>query len=199
MWENLESRLLLSASLSGGVLTINGTDRNDNIYTHTNGSSLIVFFNGAETRFRAANVSRIVINGRAGDDYILNGAANIPARLTGGAGNDFLSGGSQDDTLSGGAGNDSLYGQAGSDSLDGGEGDDILAGGIGDDLLDGGGGADQLLGGGGDDWIISRDSTHDTVNGGDGQDTGALDDLLDSSSGIEQLIPPGSQVNPPHR
>lgn len=31
MWENLESRLLLSASVTAGVLTINGTDRNDNI------------------------------------------------------------------------------------------------------------------------------------------------------------------------
>jgi Ca2+-binding RTX toxin-like protein len=134
MIEKLESRLHLAASLTKGILTIEGTSRNDNIYTRELGSGIVVFMNNIQARFPASRVDRIVINGLGGHDYILNGAADVSCVLDGGMGNDLLSGGLKDDTLIGGPGNDRLYGQSGDDVIDGGPGIDRMIGGPGDDM-----------------------------------------------------------------
>lgn len=135
MLEALENRIFLSTSLVRGVLTINGTDGNDTISTRLQGSSVVVSFNGQQNRFPARGVKLIVINGRGGDDFILNGAGKIPSKLNGGAGNDVLSGGLGDDTLVGGSGQDRLYGQGGDDVFTAGAGTDTINGGLGYDTV----------------------------------------------------------------
>ncbi len=96
----------------------------------------------------AATLGRLVAYAQAGDDTaIVLGSLSLPARLDGGAGDDFLSGGPGDDWLDGGGGNDVLVGDAGNDVLLGGAGRDILIGGAGADRLDGGGGEDVLIAG----------------------------------------------------
>jgi len=205
MLEHLENRLLLSAKLTGGLLAISGTARADTIHTRLVGASVVVFLNGRETRYQAAAVSTIVINGKAGNDFIVNGAGAIPSRLIGGAGNDLLSGGLGNDTISGGPGNDRLYGQDGDDLLDGGAGNDVLTGGPGNDtasyagrimpvrvFLDGspGGqrgeadiltGIENIIGGAGDDLLVG-DADDNILRGGPGNDT------LDGQGGQDTLL-----------
>jgi Ca2+-binding RTX toxin-like protein len=134
MIEILESRQLLSATLSHGVLSVVGSQRNDTIDVRIEGSSIIVFENAVASRFSASGVKRIVINSRRGDDFVTNGAGAIPAWIDGGPGNDVISGGLGNDTLIGGPGNDTMYGQGGNDVFLGNDGyADVIVGGRGDD------------------------------------------------------------------
>ena len=77
-----------------------------------------------------------------GDVIELASDVNVPARLHGGEGRDFLSGGAAADELHGDGGLDKLMGRGGNDTLRGGEGNDELVGGPGADILDGGPGED---------------------------------------------------------
>lgn len=209
MLEPLENRLMLSARLSAGVLAVNGTPRADTIHTRIAGAALAVFVNGREMRFAAASVTRIVINGKAGNDFIVNGARAVPSRLIGGPGNDLLSGGLGDDTLSGGPGNDRLYGQDGDDLLDGGADRDVMVGGPGNDTVSYAGrkapvavyldgspsgqrgegdvllGIENIIGGSGDD-ILVGDAGNNVLRGGPGADTltgnGGEDVLLEEDT-----------------
>lgn len=135
LFETLEDRWMLSASLSHGVLRVNGTNRNDTIYTRIQGPNLVVFQNGATFRAPAAKVRGVVINARGGNDFVLHGAGAIPATLIGGAGDDMLSGSWGDDVLAGGPGGDRMIGQGGDDLFDGGVGDDTMIGGPGSDTV----------------------------------------------------------------
>ena len=105
----------------------------------------------------AANISRIVMFGRAGNDTLkvdprlgivaqlfgedgndaLNGAGG-PDTLVGGPGNDYFKGGAGQDLILGGEGHDTLYGEAGIDALFGEVGNDSLFGGTENDVLQGG-------------------------------------------------------------
>jgi Ca2+-binding RTX toxin-like protein len=58
----------------------------------------------------------------------VNGDANIPLTIFGGAGNDVLLGGGVVDTINGGPGNDTISGGAGADTLNGDDGADIIQG-----------------------------------------------------------------------
>lgn len=136
MLEMLENRMLLSATLTRGLLVINGTPAADTIHVDLQAARLVVLVNGSEQSFRARSVKAISINGRDGDDFIVSAAGAIPARISGGAGDDLLSGGFGPDTLLGGDGSDQLFGQAGDDLLDGGMGNDRLNGGPGNDTAD---------------------------------------------------------------
>ncbi len=194
MIECLEERRLLSITLAGGVLNIPGTVRSDVIATRIVGKNVVVTLNTVESRFALAKVHSIVINGGNGNDFIVNGAGTIPARLIGGAGNDMLSGGNGDDTLCGGAGNDRLCGQYGDDLLDGGTGNDIIVGGFGNDTVTYGdrirpvavdlsqgtggeagehdsiSGVENIIGGSGED-SLTGDSNDNIIWGGAGDDT----------------------------
>ncbi len=177
--EGLERRCLLSASLTGGVLTIEGTRRADLIdvaptILRAGRAGLKVTVDGHVSFFRARAVQKIRITaGTGNDDVRLNTSAPvivpnpftgrsstqyvnplaIPATVSGGGGNDTLVGGWGDDLLTGDAGNDSLAGDDGRDTLLGGEGDDTLAGGSGVDTVEGGNGNDDVAG---DRAIIDR-------------------------------------------
>ena len=139
-FESLESRLLLSTSwISHGTLTISGTPGNDLISVSLRPRQISVRVHAGKTAvrpyrsFRRAMVRRIVINARAGNDYVQLTNVSLPAFIFGGPGNDTLVGGSGPDTFLGQAGDDSLVGMGGNDLLDGGPGTNIIQGGDGQD------------------------------------------------------------------
>lgn len=169
--EMLERRLLLSASVKGGVLNVNGTNGNNVIVVSKSGNSINVTIDGATESFPRAGITSVRINGRGGNDS-LREKDPLPAIILGAGGADSLFGGNGNDTLAGGAGNDLLNGNAGNDSLDGGNGNDNLAGRAGNDLLNGNAGTDTLAGGRGsdlsidsDDQLVDPDKADQNLNG----------------------------------
>lgn len=184
-------------SLSNGVLSIVGTTGNDRITVSSNGIGLTVTRNGVASVYPVSSVTRIAVQGWAGDDYIevgSNVAANV--LILGGDGNDTLHGGAGNDTIYGGAGNDLIYGHGGNDSLFGETGADTLLGGAGNDTISGGNGADSIDGGagnnvlngdGGKDTIRCANGSVDTVDGGAGTDT-VYADKNDELTNVETKI-----------
>ncbi|MEA2479164.1 MAG: hypothetical protein QOJ07_1086 [Thermoleophilaceae bacterium] len=140
---------------------------------------------GAENDAIGSDVENLT--GGAGDD-----------NLTGSDGDNVLTGGAGADTLSGGAGADTLSGGDGGDRMDGGAGADNLIGGADGDVLTGGVGLDSLAGGPGDDTIAAREGEVDTVDCGDGADSGAVDtaDALDASCEAAVERPGGPATDP---
>jgi Ca2+-binding RTX toxin-like protein len=166
---------VVTATLSGGTLTVTGTSTIDTISFNLNSKGLNVLGNGktvAGSRFNG--VSRIVVNGNDGSDRIDATGLSIPITLNGGNGDDTLIGGTANDLLSGGAGND---------NLDGGGGNDTLLGGVGNDVLTGGPGLDSMKGEDGNDTLNAADGLADLlVDGGLGTDT-IHKDRVDNASG----------------
>jgi Ca2+-binding RTX toxin-like protein len=148
VFQSLEERRMLSASVQAGVLTVVGTDANDTIsvgLNATDNTKLDVNLNGTVSSFALLNagtaaITGINISGGNGDDKIsidqTNGGITLPVTLSGGNGQDSLSGGAGNDVLSGGNGTDVLAGGDGNDSLSGGNGKDMLDGGLGTNVLD---------------------------------------------------------------
>ena len=174
--EQLESRRLLSATLSGGVLTVLGSNAKDEItlsLLEGNSARLSVDMNGAVENFNVSAINSIFVYGRAGDDTIMvsnaNGVVPFAMFLGGGDDKDKIVGGNFDDTLRGGDADDDLTGGRGNDSLVGDEAKDVLNGGSGDDFLFGGAANDDLFGNGGDDFLKGGPD-NDRINGGDGDD-----------------------------
>lgn len=194
MIDFLEQRRLLSVSIHDGLISIIGTSNADVISTRIVSSKLWVSINSKISKYSLSQISSILIDGKEGNDFIANGAADIPCTLYGGKGNDILSGGLGDDYLNGGIGNDRLYGQLGDDLMDGGKGNDQFMGGVGVDtvtyaprtnpvtvnLLTGRGGeagetdliyyVENIQGGAGND-LITGDDYDNQLNGGNGNDT----------------------------
>ncbi len=157
MFETLEIRQLMSVSLSGGLLTISGTDGNDIIAVwYDYGSrSLRVLDAGVTRSFADSSVSRINVLARGGrDSVVLNDSVVQPATLWGGSGHDSLYGGS---------GNDVIYGEAGSDLIVGNRGNNMCRGGLDNDRFDAGseslGGADEYFGEAGQDTVTYASRT----------------------------------------
>jgi len=203
--EQLEQRCLLTAVLDRGVWIIRGDaspGANDQISVDltADGEHLQATINGQAFQVAAADVRRIAVNARGGNDAVtLNLTAGLKIgisvfggpgddTITGSALNEYLVGGDGDDSIFGGEGRDSLYGCWGNDALDGGAGDDIIVAGKGNDLVVGGAGDDRMFGQTGSDSIAAglghdridggahSDQIHggygaDLVNGGDGNDT----------------------------
>jgi Ca2+-binding RTX toxin-like protein len=183
------------ATLSGGILTVNGTANADVVAMGVSaGGTLTVTLNGDSLFFRAADVIRISVATADGNDRVTLAGVFKPATLSGGAGNDTLTGGELDDYLIGGDGNDQLFGSGGADLLDGGAGADLMSGGVGDDKADYRGrrralvvslngladdgqigerdnvDTEGILGGRGDDLLIG-DAKNNYLSGGLGSDT----------------------------
>lgn len=124
------------ATLSGGVLTVNGTSGGDVIGVSSRDGFMRANVNGVIKRFSASAVSRVDVNGYDGRDDIGLGSGVPAARIDAGEGNDTVSGGNGNDTLIGGGGNDRILAGNGNDSLAGGSGRDTLDGGAGTDTAD---------------------------------------------------------------
>src|SRR3954468_15660276 len=168
----------VTASFSGGVLTVNGDALNNTITMSRNAAGTILVNGGAVTVLggvaTVANTTTIQVFGLDGNDTItlseVNGA--LPkANLFGGAGNDVLTGGSGNDQLFGQGGNDTLLGKGGFDFLFGGDENDTLTGGDADDQVFGQSGNDRMIWNPGDDTDLNEggaDTDTVEVNGGNG-------------------------------
>ncbi len=165
MFEYLETRQLLSSSLSNGLLTVTGTGSADTISLSVNGSKIKVTQTGASAKnFTTNDVKKILIDAQGGNDTVtVSDSINKPCTISGGNGKDTITSGSGDDLIDGGDGNDQIKGGKGNDTLKGGKnaGADALFGQDGDDDLDGGNGNDFFDGGKGTD---SVDYSSRTVN-----------------------------------
>src|SRR5438105_1811370 len=130
MFEKLEERRLLDASLNAGLLTVNGGAGADDIRLRIRSGNLIVSLklqgesDLPETSFDASAVDQIVVNAGDGADLVLPGIELPSMTVNGGGGDDTLLGGNADDTLNGDGGNDYLGGQGGADEFNGGNGFD---------------------------------------------------------------------------
>jgi Ca2+-binding RTX toxin-like protein len=163
--ERLESRTLLSVSLEHGVLTITGTDGNDQILVgvasrrsdqvHGRGrwrvlergraSFCKVQVNGEVRRFKALKIHGVVVHAGAGDDTVVLGwhpRPHVPQpelrgipRLLPLEADAVVHGGDGADSIVGGYGDDRLEGEGGDDRLYGLRGFDMVDGGDGNDVL----------------------------------------------------------------
>jgi len=132
MFEHLEARRLMSASLRGGVLRVLGTDGDDAIVIERSAAQphkLQVTVNDESPRlFRAGKVHGIRIRGYDGDDVIrLSEEVRHRATIFGGAGDDDILAGSGKDLILGGDGDDELAGGPNRDKIFGEAGDDVFA------------------------------------------------------------------------
>src|SRR5262245_54533725 len=144
--------------LKHGVLTVKGTRASDRIALRLKAgdpATLQVDLDddgSADFRFRRADIAKIVVRARAGDDFIRmdesNGAFTdtIPTTLDGGRGDDQISGGRGVELLLGGSGNDTIDGNQGNDRALLGADDDtfIWDPGDGSDVVEGQDGADTM-------------------------------------------------------
>lgn len=132
----------ISSSLgANGVLTLTGTDQNDQIVVVRQGSQIRIA--GVTQAFATNQVRSITIHGLGGADIIDLQSTNgdpltVPTLIYGGAGNDIIQGSAGPDQIYGGSGNDTLFGHDGKDQLFGNTGTDLLNGGAGIDWLDAG-------------------------------------------------------------
>ncbi len=123
--EPLECRRMLSATVSRGVLSIQGTAADDVIEIRRAGDDsdqLEIVENGTVTSSRSINsIRQIRIDGRSGDDEILvnqdNGPITIPMQIKGGRGDDLLRGGAGRNQLDGGTGRNAFESSGGIDRV----------------------------------------------------------------------------------
>lgn len=140
MIEELELRRHLSATLSGGVLTVQGTDSPDRIEFGSGKTAINVVETTSgvrtQTDFMIKDVQKIVVNGGGAGDLIVLGKLTIPALIHGDSGTDSITGGQGNDTIFGDGGNDSINGSGGKDLMNGGIGGDAIYGGAQIDTVD---------------------------------------------------------------
>ena len=124
VFEAMEARQMMSASLSNGTLSINGTAGNDVISLVRDNNNLKLTDNGQVRTFNRDQVRRINVTlGAGNDNFSANNAVTAPMTVSGGAGNDTIGGGGGDDVLRGEDGDDFLFGS--------GNGADTVSGGLG--------------------------------------------------------------------
>jgi Ca2+-binding RTX toxin-like protein len=158
--ESLDSRRLMStAFLSDGILTVIGNDSADSIVLTKKRLFVTVTINPSTYNFLNSSISQINIFAGGGSDVVRTtdagfGLLNTPMYISGGSGDDLISCANGDDTVCAGDGEDTLYGWGGDDELYGEDDSDYLNGGDDDDYLDGG-----------------RDRQKDYLTGDDGCDT----------------------------
>jgi serralysin len=127
MFESLEPRKLLSASLStDGLLKVEGTAGPDVIRVARVGDKVVVNINGVLDEFDLDAVRRIQIFGYAGNDRLTEYELNRPSVIFGGDGNDWMLGAAGNDVFYGGGGHDAMDGRGGADQFNGGPGVDLV-------------------------------------------------------------------------
>src|SRR2546428_6451809 len=184
--DSLEPRRLLSASLTDGVLVVEGTPLSDAILIRQQPGpndapvyAVEIGPNDGSERptqyweFPADAVKSIVVRAGSGNDLVdlaiatypviaLAGvrAVGVPTRINAGLG---------DDEVYGGTSRDFIAGSFGKDRINGGDGDDWIDRGGGAEVLHGGKGNDIIFGGPGDD-VLGGDEGNDRLYGGSGND-----------------------------
>jgi hypothetical protein len=179
--EPLESRRLMSVTLNGGVLTVDGSEGSDFVrVSHRDNQFVVRDSTSGRFAFDELDVQEILIRLGGGNDRArlsrsalsagtsTSSGVDVPARIEGGAGADILVGGDDDDTLLGGDGPDRLLGGDGDDTLRGEAGNDRLDGNDGDDTLSGGDGFDRATGGNGLDTADNTTESAFLADGGTG-------------------------------
>lgn len=130
LFQTLESRQLLAASLANGVLTVDGTNGPDHIGLDPRTTTQLRVEIGTRKQFfDLRQITQIVVNGHGGADRIEVNHRNpiaIGVELHGGSGNDYLKGTNFSDRLYGEGGNDVIEGKGGNDIIDGGAGNDVV-------------------------------------------------------------------------
>ena len=185
-----------------GTLSVVGSEEGDalRVFPHAvepGREQVLVQFNQQNYFFDRADVARLAIDARGGNDLIDVGRAlTIPATLRGGDGDDFIAGGGGRDEFFGGGGNDTVSYEDRATPVflslddvanDGGNRDENihsdvenLIGGWDDDVLVGSSDANRLEGRGGNDWLRG-------LGGNDILLGGAGDDILEDTSGTNAL------------
>jgi Ca2+-binding RTX toxin-like protein len=150
-----------SASIVGGVATLNLDGADDNVTVSVSGGLLVHgqttgglnsgsdwdSATAGDQTVPADGTFVVVVNGGDGNDSLAVLAKNseiVTAALNGGSGDDVVTGSDTGDSLEGGDGNDRLVGAKGGDAMSGGTGNDTLVwnNGDGSDSIDGGAGND---------------------------------------------------------
>ena len=175
---------------------------------------VVINVDGQEQKFSRYELSKLIIDGGAGNDSI-SVDSDVVSNLN-------IVGGKGNDSISSGGGKDTIYDNYGANYINGGAGDDTIIanqldvptdnrnfvqklfdyisgkssgvdrtgntiyGGAGDDYIEGGLGRDSISGGTGNDTIYGLDDD-DYIDGGSG------DDYIDGGAGADQLF--GSSGN----
>ena len=181
-----------TATLTSGVLTVNGTAARDVIHLTINATNVVVDFGfdgTVDAQFRRPQVQRVKVLGGGGDDGMTvdgSGVGDLPITENGGLGNDFLGvvgnigdlgDGDLPVTMIGADGNDDFLAAA--------PGPVTIQAGAGDDFVDGGGagtGQETIALGDGNDrfkselnGFIAGGTRSDIVDGGTGQNSMEMD------------------------
>lgn len=188
MFETLESRRLLAvtATVTGGTLTVTGTNQGEVIKILESGKNMEVRVGDRQLKkFTASSITKIVVNAGKGNDSVLLDFTTLstPATISGGLGNDTIRTSGGADSINGNGGNDNIYSSAGNDTVNGNDGYDTISGGAGNDYLIGESGNDSMIGGSGAD-TLRGGAGHDVLSGGKGIDL-ALTEGKDVLDGIE--------------
>src|SRR5688500_12606177 len=88
--EPLESRRLLSVTIDNGTLRVRGSSGGDILSVRQEAALFVVTQNGRVRSFAVADVDRVVINGRDGDDHLSLVRVVVPATLDGNDDDDTL-------------------------------------------------------------------------------------------------------------
>ena len=97
------------AALTGGGLTVNGTDTADDITVDEDSGFVSVTVNDKQVSFSSKSVKSILVNAGAGNDTIVvETTIGGPTTILGGAGNDNILGVGEHEVINGGAGDDTL-------------------------------------------------------------------------------------------
>ena len=102
MFESLETRRLMSNTLSAGLLHIEGTSVADtvSVYLSAAGDKVVVAHNGVTQSFWKSQVNRLAIGAGGGNNVIaVSPNLTLPATIACGSGNDIISGGSGAETV----------------------------------------------------------------------------------------------------
>ncbi len=166
--ESLEQRSMFAADLTGGVLKIVGTSGADTIVVSQSGSNALVTFNSVNQMFPLANISSVLINGRAGSDTI-SFTLDKDVTIHGGDDNDTITTGGlvggRTAAIYGGLGNDTITSSDASRvTILGNEGDDTIT------ATTTRAGTIFIRGGIGDDTITANQANRATIHGEAGKD-----------------------------
>jgi Ca2+-binding RTX toxin-like protein len=176
-----------SITLSGSVVTADGTDGADHIGVSVVNQTVTVSVNATSQSYNLNSLTEIDIHGFAGNDTITIGEFSPPVFAGGMNGNDVIADNS--------AGSNTLYGGALDDSITGGRGSDLIHGGAGNDTLYAGAASASINGNTGNDSINGSGGGNVSLYGGQGSDTllGATGlsgtDVLTIGPGADSIIP----------